>query len=173
LTSLAILAMAQQGSGDLPAAKQTLATAKALRAATWPYPERKRPYGEIWQDWLQAEILLREAEVLIPLTPSPLLAGDQIYIVSDNGIATCLNAETGRALWRGRLEGEYSASPVLAGGRIYFQNETGTTTVIQPGTSFRKLAENQIDGSTFASMAVIGKVVLLRSGTHLYRIEER
>jgi outer membrane protein assembly factor BamB len=109
----------------------------------------------------------------VPLTPSPLLAGDQIYIVSDNGIATCLNAETGRELWRGRLEGEYSASPVLAGGRIYFQNETGTTTVIQPGTSFRKLAENQIDGSTFASMAVIGKVVLLRSGTHLYRIEER
>ncbi|HEX5102568.1 MAG TPA: hypothetical protein VFV87_02075, partial [Pirellulaceae bacterium] len=65
LTSLAILAMAQQGSGDLPAAKQSLATAKSLRAATWPYPEQGRPFGEFWQNWLLAEILLREAEGLI------------------------------------------------------------------------------------------------------------
>jgi outer membrane protein assembly factor BamB len=108
----------------------------------------------------------------VPLTPSPLLAGDQIYFVSDNGIATCLDAETGRELWRARLEGEYSASPVLAAGRIYFQNETGTATVIQPGTSFRKLAENEINGATLASMAVVGKTILLRSDTHLYRIEE-
>ncbi len=109
----------------------------------------------------------------VPLTPSPVLAGDEIYFVSDNGIVTCLDAETGREVWRGRLEGEYSASPVLAGGHIYFQNETGGTTVIQPGTSFRKLAENQIDGATLASMAVVGKVILLRSGSHLYRIEEQ
>jgi outer membrane protein assembly factor BamB len=107
----------------------------------------------------------------VPLTPSPLLAGDQIYFVSDNGIATCLDAETGRELWRARLEGEYSASPVLAAGRIYFQNEAGKTTVIQPGTSFQKLAENEIDGSTLASMAAVGNVILLRSNTHLYRIE--
>jgi tetratricopeptide (TPR) repeat protein len=61
---LVVMAMAQQGSGDLPAAQQTLAKAKALRDASRPVPEQGQPFV-IWQEWLQAEILLREAEGLI------------------------------------------------------------------------------------------------------------
>ncbi|HEX5106391.1 MAG TPA: serine/threonine-protein kinase, partial [Pirellulaceae bacterium] len=52
LISLAILAMAQKGSGDRPAAMQTLANAKALRAATWPNPEQDRYFKESWSGWL-------------------------------------------------------------------------------------------------------------------------
>jgi outer membrane protein assembly factor BamB len=109
----------------------------------------------------------------VPLTPSALLVGDEIYIVSDSGIATCLDAKTGREHWRSRLNGMFSASPVFAGGRIYFLDEDGRTTVIKPGTTFRELAMNEIDGRTLASIAVIGKIILLRSETHLYRIEEK
>jgi tetratricopeptide (TPR) repeat protein len=65
LLGLVILAMAQQGSGDLPAAQHTLARATALRAAIWPDPDQGRDFTDIWTEWLQAEILLREAEVLI------------------------------------------------------------------------------------------------------------
>ena len=67
-----------------------------------------------------------------PLTPSPLLAEENLYVVSDNGIGTCLDARTGETHWRERLGGTFSASPVYADGRIYFLNEDGQTTVVAP-----------------------------------------
>lgn len=106
----------------------------------------------------------------VPLTPSPLIAGDEIYLISDNGILTCLDAKTGKELWRQRLGGSYSASPVFAEGRIYVLSEEGETTVIAPAREFRKLSSNKLDGRYLASMAVSQGALLLRSDTHLYRI---
>jgi outer membrane protein assembly factor BamB len=105
-----------------------------------------------------------------PLTPSPLLVGDELYVVSDAGIASCVDARTGEARWVQRLGGAYSASPVFADGRIYFLNEEGVTTVVAPGTEFRRLATNALDGSTLASMAVSDGSFFVRSDSHLYRI---
>jgi outer membrane protein assembly factor BamB len=108
-----------------------------------------------------------------PLTPSPLLAGDELYIVNDVGIASCLNAKTGEAYWVQRLGGNYSASPVLADGRIYFRSEEGAATVIAAGKAFRKLATNVIDGETLASMAVSDGSIFIRTDSQLYRIGEQ
>jgi outer membrane protein assembly factor BamB len=109
----------------------------------------------------------------VPYTPSPLLVGEELYLVSDIGIATCLDAKTGEIRWQQRLGGNYSASPVFADGRIYFQNEEGMTTVIAPGKEFRKLATNSLDGWTLGSMAVSGGAIYLRSDSALYRIGAR
>ncbi len=108
-----------------------------------------------------------------PLTPSPILAGENLYIVSDNGICTCLDARTGATYWRERLGGTFSASPVSADGRIYFLNEDGQTTVVAPGKQFQKLATNQLDGRTLASIAVSGGALFIRTDRHLYRLEKR
>ncbi len=107
-----------------------------------------------------------------PLTVSPILVGNELYTVTDSGIATCIDALTGDIHWQHRLGGNHSASPVFAGGRIYFQNEEGVTTVIAPGTDFEQLARNELDGSTLASIAVSDGALFVRTGTHLYRIEE-
>jgi outer membrane protein assembly factor BamB len=107
----------------------------------------------------------------VSLTPSPLLAGNELYMVSDNGIGSCLEALTGKTHWRERLGGTYSASPIYADGRIYFLNEDGTAVVIQPGKEFRKLAASSLDGQTLASMAVSGGSIFIRSASHLYRLE--
>lgn len=107
-----------------------------------------------------------------PLNPSPLLVGDELYLVSDQGIASCLDAKTGDKHWQKRLPGNYSASPLLADDKVYITNEHGLTTVIEPAKEYRQLATNEIDGQTLASLAVSGKAIFLRSGTHLYRIEE-
>ena len=98
-----------------------------------------------------------------PLTPSPLLVGDELYIVNDGGIASCLDATTGALHWQQRLGGNYSASPVFADGRIYFLSEEGVATVIAPGKEFRKLATNTLDGATLASMAVSGGSIFIRT----------
>lgn len=105
-----------------------------------------------------------------PHTPSPLLVGRELYMVSDYGVLTCIDAESGEIHWQQRIGGNYSASPVFADGRIYFQSEEGKTTVLAPGTTYSELAINQLDGSTLASMAVADGSFFLRTSTHLYRI---
>ena len=107
-----------------------------------------------------------------PLTPSPLVVGDEVYVVGDTGIATCLDVRTGERRWRERLFGNYSASPLFVDGRIYFQSEEGLTTVIEPGTTFRELARNELDGRSLATPAVSNGSVFIRTDTHLYRIAE-
>jgi len=106
----------------------------------------------------------------IPKTSSPLLVGNELYVVSDNGIATCIDAKTGDELWRARLDGNYSASPIYADGRIYFLSEEGESIVIAPGRQLKHLATNQLDGPTLASMAVSRNSLFIRSATHLYRV---
>jgi outer membrane protein assembly factor BamB len=108
-----------------------------------------------------------------PLTPSPLLVGDELYVVNDAGIATCLDAKTGHIYWQQRLGGAYSASPVFADGRIYFLSEEGVATVVAPGKEFRRLATNTLDGSTLASMAVSSRSFFVRTDTHLYRLANK
>ena len=106
----------------------------------------------------------------VPLTPSPLLVGNELYLVSDNGIVTCLDAKTGKEYWRARIGGNHSASPIYADGRIYFLSEEGESVVLASGQQLKHLATNQLDGRTLASMAVSNGSIFIRSDTHLYRI---
>jgi outer membrane protein assembly factor BamB len=106
----------------------------------------------------------------VPNTPSPLVVGDELYFVSDGGIATCLDARSGNMHWNERVGGGFSASPVLAEGRLYFQNEEGVGTVLKAGKTFEVLARNEIGERTLASIAVTDSVLFLRSRSHLWRI---
>jgi outer membrane protein assembly factor BamB len=108
-----------------------------------------------------------------PFTPSPIAVGDELYMVNDGGIASCIDARTGAVLWQSRLGGTYSASPVFADGRLYFPAEQGLTTVIAPGREPRKLATNRLDGALLASMAVADGSFFMRTESHLYRIAAR
>ena len=108
-----------------------------------------------------------------PLTPSPIVVGDELYIVNDGGIASCIEARTGSVIWQSRLGGTYSASPVFADGRLYFPAEQGVTTVILPGREARKLATNRLDGGHLASMAIADGSIFMRTDSALYRISER
>ena len=108
-----------------------------------------------------------------PLNPSPLLVGDELYLVSDNGIATCLDAVSGTQHWQERIGGNFSASPTLADGKIYLLDEEGKTTVIAPGKKYEVLATNTLEGRTLATPAMVDQAVFLRTDTHLYRIEKK
>jgi outer membrane protein assembly factor BamB len=102
-----------------------------------------------------------------------LIVNDELYIVNDAGIATCLDVRTGQTHWRERIGGNHSASPVLADGRIYFLSEEGVATVVASGKQFRRLATNALDGATLASMAVSNGSIFIRSHSHAYRIGQK
>jgi outer membrane protein assembly factor BamB len=106
----------------------------------------------------------------VPLTPSPLLVGDELYLISDQGVATCVDAHSGKQYWQRRLGGEFSASPVLAEGRIYLVAEDATTSVLAAGREFKRLATNRLEGQALASPAVADQAIFLRTDRHLYKI---
>ena len=108
-----------------------------------------------------------------PKMPSPILVGDELYFVSDSGIATCVDAKTGKLHWQKRLGGNFCASPLYADGKIYMFNREGTCTVIKPGTEFKQLASNELDGGFYASAAAVDGALYLRTDKAMYRVEAR
>jgi outer membrane protein assembly factor BamB len=109
----------------------------------------------------------------VPHNPSPLLVGDALYLVSDGGIASRLDATTGAERWSERVGKAYSSSPLYAGGLIYLLDESGTTTVLKPGATYDPVATNKLNEKTQASCAVDGDALLLRTEKALYRIEKK
>ncbi len=107
-----------------------------------------------------------------PKHSSPVLVDGRVYMMSNDGIATCLDFKTGKEIWKGRIGGLHSASVLYAGGRIHFFDEEGQTTIIQPGETLEILARNQLDDGFMASPAVADGALFLRTTTHLYRIQE-
>lgn len=105
-----------------------------------------------------------------PTTPSLLVGGNELYFVSDGGIATCLDARTGEMHWTERLGGGFSASPVFAENRIYMQNESGTGFVIKASKSYELLAKNELGERSLASPAILDNSILVRTESHLWRI---
>jgi outer membrane protein assembly factor BamB len=67
----------------------------------------------------------------VPHTPSLLIVNELLFMVSDKGVASCLEAKTGKQVWQERLGGDFSASPLYSDGRVYFCNEEGTTFVVK------------------------------------------
>ena len=108
----------------------------------------------------------------VPLRASPLLVEDLLFMVDDGGVAACVEAKTGKEIWRKRLGGNFSASPIYANGRIYFFDQDGKTTVIEAARQYKVAAVNHLDEGLMASPAVSGKALYLRSRTHLYRLRK-
>lgn len=114
----------------------------------------------------------------VPSRPSLLFDRGLIYMVSDEGLASCLDAATGKAYYASeRLDGEFSASPVMADGHLYYCSQRGKTFVLDTGKSFNVVAENRLGESKdigfMASPAVAGDSLYLRTTTHLYRVGKK
>jgi outer membrane protein assembly factor BamB len=120
----------------------------------------------------QPEIAWRSRSA--PKMPSPILVKDELYVVNDAGIASCLDAKTGKLHWRERLNAEFSASPTYANGKIYFCDRNGVTHVVKPGKTLEVIAKNELDGTAhMASFAPYEKAFLIRTEKALYRVETR
>ncbi|MFP6768713.1 MAG: PQQ-binding-like beta-propeller repeat protein, partial [Planctomycetaceae bacterium] len=108
--------------------------------------------------------------------PTPIVSGNRVFVCSDRGKLTCLDAKTGKTLWSGVTEKNrtgYSSSPILAGGRIYLTREDGKTFVMESGSSFKVVAANELDEFTVATPIFSQGQILLRTTQHLYCIGKR
>lgn len=108
----------------------------------------------------------------VPKRSSVSVVGDLVFMVSEAGVATVLDATTGKAIRQQRLEGEFSSSPLVGDGHVYVSNQDGLSFVFSADRNFELLATNQLDAGCMASPAVYGKAIYLRTKTHLYRLEK-
>jgi hypothetical protein len=102
--------------------------------------------------------------------PSPVAHGDYIFLVHDEGRATCRDALTGKLHWNERLGKHHSASPVCAEGRIYYTDDDGITWIVKASDKFEVLEKNPIGEECYASPAFSKGEILLRGTKHLYCI---
>ncbi|MCA9016348.1 MAG: PQQ-binding-like beta-propeller repeat protein [Planctomycetaceae bacterium] len=98
--------------------------------------------------------------------PSMLVDGEQLYGITDDGIAYCWSTETGDVLWKHRLRGSFSASPILCNGLIYVPNLSGETFVFKANKAgFEEVAVNRLGSDCYASPAAADGQLFLRVGT--------
>lgn len=101
---------------------------------------------------------------------APILVGNRIFSVLNNGVVNCVDVKTGEEIWKDRIEGTFTASPISANGLVYFCNEEGDTYVIKAADSFELLAKNHLAEGMRASPSAADGRIFLRTFTHLYAI---
>ena len=100
-------------------------------------------------------------------TPSPVLHDGKLYMLTDNGMLSCLNAKTGEPYYRQqRLPKPYNfkASPVGVNGKLYLASEEGDVIIVKMGEKYEVLATNEMPDQMFiATPAVAEGSLYLRS----------
>ncbi len=110
----------------------------------------------------------------VPLRSSPIVVGTNVFMVSDTGVLSCLDASTGSRRFRQRLSGgNFSASPISDGKRIWMCDEKGASHVIEASEEYRELSVNKLEDGCMGSPAVSGKALFIRTKSALYRIEAK
>jgi len=106
----------------------------------------------------------------VPQMATPLVVGSRVYLLTEAGQATCVDARDGKVLWQERLPIAAAGSPVLAGDRIYCAGAEGEVVVLGTGEKFEILAENRLGEATQATPAVAGGRLFFRTAGHVVAV---
>lgn len=120
-----------------------------------------------------AESVVWKYEKGTAYVPSPILLGDYLYLTTDRGILTCIEAKTGVVTYEGGrvpIPATFTASPVAFDDKILLTSEDGDTFVVKAGPKHEILATNSVGEPVFASPAVADGKIYIRSETSLFAI---
>jgi outer membrane protein assembly factor BamB len=106
----------------------------------------------------------------MPARSSPLVVNGKLYLLSESGILSLVDAKTGEIEKFVSLKGGFSSSGVYADGLLYFPSEEGKIVVVKPGPDLEVVATNELDDGFMASPALAGSSIFLRSKSHVYCI---
>jgi outer membrane protein assembly factor BamB len=108
----------------------------------------------------------------VPAITSPVVVGGLLFMISDKGVLTCLDAKTGRPNWTERLQGEFTASPLVHGNTVYVFADDGSTVLFNAADSFEQIRRNELKGRIQATPAAGGGGLLIRTDTTLYLLAD-
>jgi hypothetical protein len=118
--------------------------------------------------------VLWQEKTNVPEVPSPLYCDGRVYMIKNGGIVSCMDADSGRLLYRERLgaAGPYFSSPIAAHGRIYIASGKGIVTVLAAGDELQILAKNDLKEPIFATPAVVDNKLYVRTVKDMYAFGE-
>lgn len=124
--------------------------------------------------------VLEEREVItletqgIPEVPSPISDGQYIYLVKNGGQVTCIDLKSGERVYRKRTggSGTHYASPIIANDHLYIADGRGRIVVMTLGDSPQVVATNELEEGVYATPAVLGECLYVRTLTKLYAFKE-
>jgi outer membrane protein assembly factor BamB len=105
--------------------------------------------------------------------PSPILYGQYLYLMTDRGILTCIDARTGEVKYDGGripIPATFTASPVAFDGKILLTSEDGDTFIIKAGPAHEILGANSLGEPVYASPAISDGNIFIRGEKYLYCI---
>ncbi|MDP7020336.1 MAG: PQQ-binding-like beta-propeller repeat protein [Pirellulaceae bacterium] len=105
-----------------------------------------------------------------PHVPTPVVYRGLMFLWSDKGIATCVDAETGQQVWQKRIGGNYFSSPICVGGNLYNVDVDGKVVVLKAAADFAEVARNDLGGPSKATAAAADGVLYFRTESHLIAI---
>ncbi|MHC4172320.1 MAG: outer membrane protein assembly factor BamB family protein [Planctomycetota bacterium] len=118
--------------------------------------------------------ILWQEKTNVAEVPSPLYCDGRVYMIKNGGITSCMDAESGKLLYRQRLgaAGPYYSSPICANGRIYIASGKGVITIFAAGDTLQVLARNNLKEQVFATPAVVENKIYVRTAKHIYAFGE-
>jgi outer membrane protein assembly factor BamB len=105
-----------------------------------------------------------------PYVPTSVAYGQWLFLWSDGGIVTCVDAPTGTVHWQERAGGNFFASPICVDGRLFNVSSSGEVVVLKAAEHFEELARNSLGEGTRATPAVSGGRMYVRTFKHLFSV---
>lgn len=102
--------------------------------------------------------------------PSPVLAGNALYVADDRGTASAFDTNTGEKIWKERMGNHFSASLIATKSHVFFVADDGTTKVVKAGPEPSVVEENPLGEYSFASPAIANGRIYIRGEKNLYCI---
>jgi outer membrane protein assembly factor BamB len=125
------------------------------------------------QDVTGSSVMWRETKG-VPEVPSPLVWQNRLYLIRSGSVLACRDLESGNVIYEERIGSPsgYYSSPVAANGLLYFASDRGTITVVKAGDSPEVIAQNKLGSPIFASPAIVGNALYVRTARQLWAFEE-
>jgi outer membrane protein assembly factor BamB len=105
-----------------------------------------------------------------PDAACPVVDNGLVFLATNSGIVICLDADSGKELWKERLADAFRATPLVAEGKIYFFSKAGAATIIHASREFKVIARAELGEDIMASPAAAHGSLFIRTKEHLYRI---
>lgn len=105
-----------------------------------------------------------------PYVPTVVARGDLLFLLSDGGIASCVDRHSGTVHWRKRIGGNYSSSPVRAHDKLYCLSMDGEVTILAAEKEFAELGRVSLGEGSRATPAIANGALYLRTFSHLMAV---
>ena len=108
-----------------------------------------------------------------PYVPTLVAKNDLAFLWSEQGVVTCLDADSGDVLWQKRAGGNYYGSPICIADRLFCISTDGEVVVLAAAPEFAELGRNQLGEGSHSTPAVADGVLYLRTFSHLFSLGKK